>query len=756
MKVIIEEAITPAVYQEFGDTATLRLEVLDGFTSSDGVLVPPSGHGEIYLEATITIDNDEMHFPALEIDSTEDAAPWDSPNTGDVRGYRVSIITQRGKRIPYFSECKVPILTGGDTSFTWEELRVFNRLFRPRKGHYSQFDRLINVDQVQSMIQAALGARGFASINSVGITALSSPPIDPSFPIALSPTDPEYQELLSGGSVVDVAAQATGGTGTLADPWTGWDTAITWSARTEYHFRSGWFAYATSPNFLKEDIAITGEAGTYLKHTGTGHAFVMDSLQPGVLWIQRARVSNITIVGNFSQLSGVASASIGTDQVVGVGTSFLTQIAVGQGVTFNGGGMTAETRIVESIADDTHLTVTVPWSSNKAGNIHVGKTQNGVHMIGVRNATLTNVSVKDVVNAALYTEWCVTNVAERFVTTYHEPTQSISFQVRPQYGIYLNTNTTTWTFINPIIEGMQTAGIFTDGDAYNNTFINGTSEGNPGKGAVIKTIGNVFIDTDFEANGDTDIEVWQSRNTFINILAAEAMRIEAGQNNRIINSTIGDFFNAGDNTLLDGCLVSGAITDTNGLLNTPYVNTLDGGIRADVKIGNVLPVAVALVAGATVNTNARTGSAFYLAVVQNTTLANPTNLVNGQTLTWTLEAGGSPFTLIFGNKFAAPPGRMLPSVIAPNAKMILVATYSTSTDKLMVSNAPLKSGQDTFAGAGTKAVLFAVNEPDTNYKVNITGNVNETFWVTSKQTTGFTLNSSNAASVAVVDWSVIR
>jgi hypothetical protein len=759
MKVIIEEAITPAVFKEFGDTATLRLEVLDGFTSSDGVLVPPTGQGKIYLDATITIDNDEMHFPAIEIDSTEDAAPWDSPNTGDVRGYRISIITQRGKRIPYFSECKVPILTGGDTSFTWEELRVFNRVFRPRKGHYSQFDRLINVDQVQSWIQAALGARGFASINSAGITALSSPPIDPSFPIALSPTDPEYQALLSGGgeSVVDVASQATAGDGTEADPWTGWDTAIAWAARTEYRFRTGWFAYASSPNFLKEDIAIIGEAGTYLKHTGTGDAFKMESPSPGSIWVHRVRVENLTIIGSFSQLIGTATAAVGTNQVVGVGTSFLTQIAIGQAISFNAESASTESRIVTAIADDTNLTVSGNWTGNLAGNVFVGKSRHGLYLNGVRDSLFSHISVRDVADCGLYSARCVTNSFLNFVVSPSEPTQGAWFTIRSQHGLVLDTDTTTWTFIGPIVEATQTVGIWTKNGSYGNTFINGTSEAHKGKGAIFASQLNTIINTDFEANDGNDIEILSSSNKFINILSQGAIVINAGQRNSIDGGTINDLTidAAVDFSTVRNVLINGTFTD-NASTTYKYANmeTLGVGFRYDTKLGNVLPRAVVLATDPVVATNAQLGSYFFLAVLQNTTLSNPTNGVNGQTLTYALETSGGPFTLTFGDKFIAPAGRQLPPVARGRLKF--TATYSAAMDAWIVGDASPKSGQDTFAGAATKVVIFAVNEPDTNYKVNIAGNVNETFWITDKQTTGFTLNSSNPASVAVVDWSIIR
>ena len=67
-------------------------------------------------------------------------------------------------------------------------------------------------------------------------------------------------------------------------------------------------------------------------------------------------------------------------------------------------------------------------------------------------------------------------------------------------------------------------------------------------------------------------------------------------------------------------------------------------------------------------------------------------------------------------------------------------------------------GTVLFAGAGTKAVTFAGArpEPDASYYVAVSGDVNETFFVTNKLTTGFTINSSNAGSTANVDWHLIR
>jgi hypothetical protein len=75
---------------------------------------------------------------------------------------------------------------------------------------------------------------------------------------------------------VDVTSYATGGTGTSADPWTGWDTAITWAARTSYVFGDGYYAYATSPNFAFTWLELRTTKATVLQHTGTGYALLLD------------------------------------------------------------------------------------------------------------------------------------------------------------------------------------------------------------------------------------------------------------------------------------------------------------------------------------------------------------------------------------------------------------------------------------------------------------------------------------------------
>lgn len=58
--------------------------------------------------------------------------------------------------------------------------------------------------------------------------------------------------------------------------------------------------------------------------------------------------------------------------------------------------------------------------------------------------------------------------------------------------------------------------------------------------------------------------------------------------------------------------------------------------------------------------------------------------------------------------------------------------------------------------SGTVAVTFGNPEPDTNYDIFVQAPSNEYFWITSKATTGFTINSSVGASTSTVNWFLFR
>lgn len=114
------------------------------------------------------------------------------------------------------------------------------------------------------------------------------------------------------GSVM-VQLAATGGTGTVGDPWTGWDTAITWTAGIEYYFGPGYFSYAVAPNWALNGIRIIGAGSrlTRLIYTGTGDVVTFDA-GPGVSnSIINIHIEGFLIKGTVSALSGVFVRKVG-------------------------------------------------------------------------------------------------------------------------------------------------------------------------------------------------------------------------------------------------------------------------------------------------------------------------------------------------------------------------------------------------------------------------------------------------------------
>ena len=73
-----------------------------------------------------------------------------------------------------------------------------------------------------------------------------------------------------------------------------------------------------------------------------------------------------------------------------------------------------------------------------------------------------------------------------------------------------------------------------------------------------------------------------------------------------------------------------------------------------------------------------------------------------------------------------------------------------------VIDGTIAKGTATFTGIAEKDVTFVTAEASAGYTVVIDAAVNETFWVTNKKTTGFTLNSSNSTSTAFVRWVLVR
>jgi hypothetical protein len=129
-------------------------------------------------------------------------------------------------------------------------------------------------------------------------------------------------------------------------------------------------------------------------------------------------------------------------------------------------------------------------------------------------------------------------------------------------------------------------------------------------------------------------------------------------------------------------------------------------------------------------------------------------VVEGNPTTWTLPADREGVVVQSqGRTWLFDRTQLGGPLLTDKGTLEGIAGLSGSADNTRSYNL---RGSATFATSSTVAVAFTTNEVDAVYKLSISGNANETFWITSKATTGFTINSGNGSSTATVDWVLIR
>ena len=117
-------------------------------------------------------------------------------------------------------------------------------------------------------------------------------------------------------------------------------------------------------------------------------------------------------------------------------------------------------------------------------------------------------------------------------------------------------------------------------------------------------------------------------------------------------------------------------------------NTYDNGLTsAPIYVDSpmtVTPVTVQVGYSSTISVDAKYGDMFDITLTGNTTLANPTNPVNGKTLRFRITQDGTGNrTVTLGNKFNIPSSATspLPWSTSPNKMDVLAATYHEGRDK---------------------------------------------------------------------------
>lgn len=544
-----------------------------------------------------------------------------------------------------------------------------------------------------------------------------------------------------GEAVVRVADYATGGTGTSGDPWTGWDTAITWSANTRYIYRSGYFAHDGSTNFLKQEIQHIGEGTPIIKHTGRGYAFKLDA---DTIWIFGARIEGLLVEGAYSTGTGTASPVDGETTLTGTGTDWGTSVEVGDTITFWTDDFSdVETRIVTAVNSDTSLTVDIAWTTSRTNqSFRIGTSTYGFWCNGLRSCAMVNCSAKDVGHAAFYQQACVCNLHDNLRSYYYSP--PVGIFVRPKYGLHMKGRsgayTTASTYDNLVIESTRDIGIYIETGCYDNMFSSGTSEANLGQALVVAGERNGFYHLSCEANlqdstlTGEDILVSGQYNVFIgcvndNAVVGEGFYRVTGDFNRF-NSCYGTVDIDGSGAL------SNVVEDLTGTLTNTGTDTKYRNISVahpyDSNLGICRPVAAAAGSSSgTIDFDARDYNSLQLQLSGNVTLANPTNLTSGQRVTYQiLNPTGGALTVSYGSYFVGVAGQTLPETIPVNAAWIISGQWFAGPNRIYVDTypalvttggamtGPLTGTTATFSGAVKgSAIAVGTNDYGTNLDI---------------------------------------
>jgi hypothetical protein len=416
---------------------------------------------------------------------------------------------------------------------------------------------------------------------------------------------------------IDVSQLATSGNGSQASCWQGWDTAVTWVGEQEYYFPSGVYCYSTSPNFLKTGIALRGEAGAVLKHTGSGNAITFDD---PISWTMNVRMENFIIQGNSATTNGLF--------LRGVRNGVFKHISVRD---VSGAGIWTEA-CVTNILDN--FRVTRLENPNFVWNV---KPAYGIVIAG-RGADTS-------------TYWTITNPVIEDVKT-------VGIWIKPGcFGMNITGGTvemnTTPGFIGALIEGPWNRLESIDFEANSS---------------------NTDIQISQQRNFLTNV----LSGNFTHITAGAANQISGG---RYHNLTIDPYVHLTIVTGIEwtGTFIDqDTLISTIKFGNVAPSN--QGFYRLDSELGNVIGNMLPLNFGPIINTDCITSSNFSFFAFGNFILANPVNGTNGQKVTWRIGQDSVGSRLIsFGSKFRAKDGTSLPVLsTTPRAFDYITAVYNSA------------------------------------------------------------------------------
>lgn len=483
---------------------------------------------------------------------------------------------------------------------------------------------------------------------------------------------------------VDVSSYATGGDGSIGNPWTGWDTAITWQVFTRYHFLAGYYSFATSPNYGLKGIELTAEPGAVLVHTGTGPAMIFDAGASSV-WVGNIKVDNMQVDGNTAALVGTIGVTNGSVNVVGTGTNFLTSVAVGDAITISPDNASADSYVVATVVDDTNLTFDRVYSTTTASGltVKVCKTSYGFYIRGVEMSVFDRCRANNVAIAGMYTEAFLVSSVRLFRVTNSDagPSIATTYSCRPQHGIVFAGRGADWTTTINVEEatfvGMQRTGYWFKADSYGCTVINGVAQEGKNEGIRLDGVGHQIISTDVESNTSWDIISTGSRNCILNVNSFSSNGFTTS-GSVSTNSVIGGIWTT--LTLASGssrCSVKDAAitTFTDSGSNNLYQCPSGTDLRA--RVGILRRITTAPGSG-TVAADCRLTERVQVSISSTCTMSAPTNPTNGDEIEYVFHNNsGGDQTIVWNAVFVSLTGATLPVTISTTKTLYVLVEYSS-------------------------------------------------------------------------------
>lgn len=238
-----------------------------------------------------------------------------------------------------------------------------------------------------------------------------TPPVTVSNNTAVIDSNTDVEALLK---IVIVSSHATGGDGTVTNPWTGWDNLV-WKSGVHYVFPSGYYEYSNPITITVGGFRWSGggSMNTFVTFVGTGVALTLIGSPPNyayqihlenMTWQGGVKATKILTISGYArssftrlrlrdatetvlELHGIVVSNRFTDIAISGNEGALNPNPTDSGLKLNGGGISNNT--FTNLAIESLITAVGIKINGSINNIFYGGTSEG-NVIGIQTDAASN------------------------------------------------------------------------------------------------------------------------------------------------------------------------------------------------------------------------------------------------------------------------------------------------------------------------------------------------------------------------------